>query len=265
MGHTIKNFMESARSLTKNPLGVIGLFISLLYGFSVLLIIFGGENLSSGQLWLLTIFITVFAFTILGTFFRLVTKHHRKLYAPQDFRNDRSFLENNPMSAEKKQNKEIIDAKTNQDIEENHTEYRSPVDTKNKYAHAENLGFLAVEKETGITFEKYRELNIDGLTLTIDGLKVKNKTHHLLEIKFVRNPNINIDSGSFNYARMLAEKYKDTIHNEEAVVLHIVFVTEFNLDEHNQFIKNVEKFITSSVVDIKYQYYELNKLEIKYQ
>lgn len=82
----LKAFAQSARSLTKNPLGVIGLFLVLVYGFACLLFGASSKSLESTERQPLIWFLVLFPCLVLGAFYRLVAKHHKKLYAPSDFK-----------------------------------------------------------------------------------------------------------------------------------------------------------------------------------
>lgn len=90
---SLKNFMSKSVGLTRNPLGIIGLFISLIYGFSCAVLGFSITNLNTScerlpLIW----FIVIFPILILGAFIYLVIYHHSKLYAPSDFKDDSTFL-----------------------------------------------------------------------------------------------------------------------------------------------------------------------------
>ncbi len=85
--------MSNAKGLTKNPLGIIALFISLIYGFACLVLStsisnLNGENERMPLIW----FIIIFPLIILSGFIFLVIKHHEKLYAPSDYSDEESFL-----------------------------------------------------------------------------------------------------------------------------------------------------------------------------
>jgi len=87
------NFIENAKGLTRNPLGIIALFISLIYGFACLVLSSSISNLHEPcerlpLIW----FIIGFPITILIGFVFLVTKHHQKLYSPSDYGSSESFL-----------------------------------------------------------------------------------------------------------------------------------------------------------------------------
>lgn len=75
----------------KNPLQVLALFILLCYAVASLF--FGMSKITFDgceRKWIIA-YITLFPVLTLGVFYRLVVKHHKKLYAPFDFRSDDSF------------------------------------------------------------------------------------------------------------------------------------------------------------------------------
>lgn len=102
------DFLKGAKDFARNPLGIIALFISLIYGFAILLLGSSAEKLTVAERWPLIIFIVVFPIIVLVTFYKLVTHHHGKLYAPGDFKDDKSFLRTlSPEEQEEKLDKEV--------------------------------------------------------------------------------------------------------------------------------------------------------------
>lgn len=92
--NTIGDFLKGSKGLTRNPLGIIALFVSLIYGFACLVLSTSISNLKTSDERLPLIwFIILFPLVILGAFIFLVVKHHEKLYAPGDFRGDDSFIQ----------------------------------------------------------------------------------------------------------------------------------------------------------------------------
>jgi hypothetical protein len=89
----MKEFAKSAKDLAKSPLGIVALFLVLVYGMACLLFGFTAASLSGGQKWLIILFIILFPGIVLWAFYQLVTKHHNKLYAPADWRDESHFLE----------------------------------------------------------------------------------------------------------------------------------------------------------------------------
>lgn len=78
-----------ARGLARNPLGVIALFLFLIYGLATLA--FSVNALSSQERFPMIWFLVLFPVVVLGTFTWLVSSHHEKLYAPSDYRDDEGF------------------------------------------------------------------------------------------------------------------------------------------------------------------------------
>jgi CheY-like chemotaxis protein len=88
----IKGFAESAKGFTKSPLGIIALFIVLVYGFAALAVTFG-DNLSE-HITPLIYFLVFFPVIVFAGFLWLVSKHHDKIYGPSDFRDEENFFRN---------------------------------------------------------------------------------------------------------------------------------------------------------------------------
>jgi len=84
--------VKSAKNLSRNPLGIIALFIVLVYGFACLLFGLSAGQLESSEKLPIIWFVVLFPIVVLTLFGWLVSQHHDKLYAPADYRDDQSFL-----------------------------------------------------------------------------------------------------------------------------------------------------------------------------
>ncbi len=94
---SIKEFSESAKGFTKSPLGIIALFIVLVYGFASIVVGFGhGLN---DHIEPLIYFMVLFPVIVFSGFLWLVAKHHNKLYGPSDFKDEENFLKTQISSA----------------------------------------------------------------------------------------------------------------------------------------------------------------------
>jgi hypothetical protein len=85
----------SMKAMTKNPLGIIALFIFLIYSIASLVLSVSAGSLSQGQKWVFILFLVVFPLLVLGSFVWLVANHAVKLYSPSDFRDDVSYVQLN--------------------------------------------------------------------------------------------------------------------------------------------------------------------------
>lgn len=90
MSNTLATFSDSAKGLAKNPLGIIALFIVLVYGFAALVV--GASRLEAGERLPLIWFLVIFPVLVLAVFGWLVSCHHTKLFAPADYKDESNFV-----------------------------------------------------------------------------------------------------------------------------------------------------------------------------
>ena len=86
-----REFGDVAKGLSRNPFGIIALFIVLVYGLASLVTIFSGSMTPSERAPIIY-FLVVFPLVVLGVFAWLVSSHSDKLFAPSDFRNEENYL-----------------------------------------------------------------------------------------------------------------------------------------------------------------------------
>jgi CheY-like chemotaxis protein len=91
MSDRTRDFSETAKSLARNPLGIIALFIVLVYGFASMVTVFSSSFTSSERVPLIY-FLMLFPILVLAVFTWLVAKHSTKLFAPSDFRNEDNYV-----------------------------------------------------------------------------------------------------------------------------------------------------------------------------
>ena len=91
MDGQLKGFSNTAKSLARNPLGIIALFIVLVYGFASLVTAFAG-SFSTYERIPLIYFLIVFPVLVLGVFAWLVSKHSGKLFAPGDYKDEENYV-----------------------------------------------------------------------------------------------------------------------------------------------------------------------------
>ena len=91
MASGVSEFGETAKKLSQNPLGIIALFIVLVYGFASLVVGLG-RNTNADTLSPLIWFMVLFPVLVLAVFGWLVSRHHTKLYAPKDYAKEEHFI-----------------------------------------------------------------------------------------------------------------------------------------------------------------------------
>ncbi|MGN6519404.1 MAG: hypothetical protein ACTHK2_08280 [Dokdonella sp.] len=99
--------------LTRSPIGIIALFIALIYSLATALFGVAAGQLTEAERQPLIYFIVVFPVIVLGVFCYLVTCHHLKLYAPNEYPSEASFLKTLDLKgAEKKLREEVSEIKS---------------------------------------------------------------------------------------------------------------------------------------------------------
>src|SRR6266536_572300 len=91
MSDSFKTFGDTAKGLSKNPLGIIALFIVLGYGFASLVTAFSSSLNANNRLPLIW-FLVIFPILVLGVFAWLVSRHAGKLYSPSDYKNEENYV-----------------------------------------------------------------------------------------------------------------------------------------------------------------------------
>lgn len=90
MGDNVKDFGETARSLAGSPLGVIALFIVLVYAMASLVVF--SDGMTPEQRTPLIYFLVFFPVMVFAGFLWLVVRHHQKLFGPGHFKNEDNYL-----------------------------------------------------------------------------------------------------------------------------------------------------------------------------
>lgn len=139
----LNDFINNAKGLTRNPLGIIALFVSLIYGFACLVLSTSISNLHTSEERLPLIwFIIVFPIIILIAFISLVIKHHEKLYSPSDYRGDEAFIQT--IDKHKLKEKQLKEVKELENAKVTITETKP----ENKVTNEENTNVNVDSKET---------------------------------------------------------------------------------------------------------------------
>ena len=91
MPNSVHQLGETAKRLSRSPLGIIALFIVLVYGMASLVTISSASGAVSERQPLIY-FLVVFPILVLLVFAYLVSRHSEKLYGPSDFTNEENYM-----------------------------------------------------------------------------------------------------------------------------------------------------------------------------
>ena len=266
---------ESVR-LSKNPLGIIALFILLIYSFATLLFGLSGENFSEAQKWFFVIFLVAFPVIVLFLFTYLVVNHNQKLYAPEDFKNEENFWR--PSSSSDNQEKYDNEAREVQkEHEKSNTSNNKVVqldaeqrrkrfeEQREKIQKMENLVFDYYEKKFDYSISKNVYFKINDRRVNFDGISIKDNTLNFFEIKFSSPRLIN--------EPLLSKMILDTVKVRDSLIknnsypgyqyrLKLNFVIETDdVNEIYDFKKRIDSLIKTDVIDIDLKVFTVNELE----
>ncbi|MCK2094659.1 hypothetical protein [Thauera aromatica] len=185
------------KDLVKNPIGIVALFISLIYSIANLLLGATAKSLTPDERFPIVIFIVLFPVVILGVFYLLVSRHHGKLYAPGDYKDDKSFLRTlSQEERERKLEKEAEEALPTPAVTEATAAPTSPeaqpasaqrmTDIRNELRVIESLVISKFESELNQRAE--RDVGIGDTGVSFDALFQTNGKLTFLEIKSIRHP-----------------------------------------------------------------------------
>lgn len=228
---------RAVKDLVKNPLGIVALFISLIYSIANLLLGATASTLSADERHPLILFIVFFPVLVLGVFYFLVSRHHGKLYAPGDYKDDKSFLRTlSPEEQETKIQREVSDAIPQGDSALSTEQSRSissvPNPVRTDYVELrreiERVELSVVKRfEKKLNAPAERNLGIGDTGVTFDALFTEGVQFTALEVKLLRSPmptSIALDRAL--YAAVVAEKFF-----EGRFRLLLVVVYDFEIEE----------------------------------
>ncbi|EGR1837237.1 hypothetical protein H3C22_17295 [Vibrio cholerae] len=251
---------NNTHKLAKNPLGIIALFIVLIYGIAGLVLGTSSNDLENYHKSVLIWFFAIFPFSVLFSFVWLVSKHHSKLYGPSDFRNDEGFLK----AATPKEQRDKL--------EQEAKEFASDPDSK-KGENSTKLKIGAI-KENIVLYEDLalRELeSVFGERIirhvilpngpVLDGWCVRDGVPNIIEVKYLGG---RINTLTFDYnARELAKAIKN--QKWSGMRLIYVFIIDESISPGEEFFSNKARSLSDSVgIEVEYRALGMQALKEKH-
>lgn len=265
------NIEESATKLSRNPLGIIALFILLIYGFATLLFGFVGNTFTEAQKWWFVIFLVIFPVLVLFVFAYLVINHHQKLYAPSDYRDEKNFFGySSPKEQEEKIEKEAKELLENSEPDDNKASSKKQIiqsfaERRDRMEHIENLVFDYYEKKYDYDFDRNVYFNINERKICFDGLSERKGVLNFFEIKYTPNlyfpipllSNVILNAINIQNYMLKTGKYPNYKYR-----LKLIFVVESDeLTEKREFSRRIKNMIDTESINISVSVFSVKQLE----
>lgn len=280
--------MNNAKGLTRNPLGIIALFVSLIYGFACLVLSTSISNLVANNERLPVIwFIIIFPIIILIAFIYLVVNHHEKLYAPGDFRGDDAFIQTIDENKRKQRIQEEVenleaspksdDSEQKEEPESNTTEETtiskpSEVKTETKsipesalikmYTNAEEWSINELSLKYKVQLKSQVKLRTQLDNFELDGYGTDATSTYVVEVKFWQssrsNKRLKLKIQEFLTKKSRLERSFNTPSRSMKIIIALVYdnLSEINQDELRAYLQEIGG---SNVILEFFDYSELKK------
>jgi len=191
MADPVNPFTVEPQKLARNPLGILAMFLLLVYGIAGLAFGATASTLTARERVPIIWFLVGFPVLMLGTFAWLVTRHHSKLYAPTDFHDPDGFfraMQLRPQTVPERKvrlDREVQEVRLAGPTLRPSVALREPEAGKlrSDVVLAEELAFRAVEAEFGRPILRHVRAASD---VQVDGVFQLADREVALEVKFAR-------------------------------------------------------------------------------
>jgi hypothetical protein len=193
--------MTEQIGVVRNPLTVVAIFAGIAeVSGSVVLPFVASENQR-----LYIYFLIWFPIYLVTLFFLVLLCKHKVLYAPSDFKDDKSFMEllkpgsqterlkridediKEELKAAPQKTPVIAEAATTPTPTEAKATKDEVSSLRLKYLAAEELVISLLSRETGLSFDRNSQVSANDNTFTFDATAIKDGKLHAVEIKLIRN------------------------------------------------------------------------------
>lgn len=271
MPSRIDEFGRTAQRLARNPLGIIALFLVLVYGIAGLVLGLSASSLAAGERQPLVWFLVAFPVLVLVVFYQMVTKHHVKLYAPQDFPDAEGFFRAlTPREQRERLDEEIRELESVQAVPAAESkELQLPqkpgvvggIPPRHAWILAEELVFRELEREFGVAIIRQVAVASDR---GVDGIfEDKGGTTRIVEVKFVKHVHLtSITRKAAEQLRDIANRFGDR-HKAASFILVIV-VEALPEAYREREVKRTRQLLSSMPFPVDLRIYDFGELKEKY-
>lgn len=257
--------------LTQSPLGIVALFMVLVYSIAGAVMGISVSSLSESHVWVLIGFIVLFPVLLLAVFSWLVVFHYKKLYGPKDFRADDSFITLASVDEQREQLAQEV-FELSQPINSTNSLESSPetinneqINLSKEYIYAETLAFRAIENIYKRSVERYVKVNLEsGAHTVFDGaIEFHNGALKVFNIKLIRT-----SSAKIRVQQALENARKLGRYGHHPYELNLVLVLDGGnhneVKELERIVENITSLDTSVANDFNLIVFKLFELQEKY-
>ncbi len=265
---SFEGFGDKAKSLGKNPIGIVALFLVLIYGFAALLLSLSSSTLTEAQRWPFVWFLVLFPLILLATFTYLVVMHHEKLYAPSEYRDERHFFKKLGPEAQKERLEKTVDelvAPEGEDIvEKAETDNYRPLDREEvrlRVSVAEDLALRAMEQKLATTISREVAVRSGNGWINLDGAVVQGDELLAIEVKHIRGGRI----GTVLLVEHLLELLEARPLNDfRSVRLALIVVSEDLQKQMEELRSRLDEVIKAHSVPVDIYFLDLDELKAQF-
>ena len=267
--NSLDEFGKTAQKLSRNPLGIIALFIVLVYGIAGFVLGISSEHLQSNEKLPLVWFLVFFPVIVLIAFYRLVTHHHVKLYAPNDFPDKEGFFRVlSPAEQRQKLEQEVkaIEAEVPEtksikvsSVNANGDGILKTISTRHAYVLAEELAFRELESEFKVSVHRQVAFGPD---YGVDGIFMNKGLPVAVEIKYSRNPEKNLMALAKEQMMRFSTMNLTSIPSPSFL---LAIVVEGLTDEQRvMWVRRIEEMVERRKLSVHIRIYNIDVLKEKY-
>lgn len=275
----LDSFGKTAQKLATNPLGIIALFIVLVYGIAGFVFSSSAQYLDCNQKSFMIAFLVLFPVLVLSVFVWLVTCHHVKLYAPSDFKDEKNFMDAFKTAGPEQVLQKVI-AENAASVGDDNTDMVTPATlgqteptpsfsreellgrqnvAVSNYLQVENMAINEIESEFDSKALRHVSFTNGGV---VDGLMQCNANIYVIEVKYIRRMNLSEKlflrsiNGIIKMVRTLPEFY----HGRTFIILAVVVEKEVSA----QYIDKLRNILPNKDIPIIFKCFRHEELVDKY-
>jgi hypothetical protein len=261
----MNDFGVTAKGLARNPIGVVALFLALIYGLATLLLGTAGQTLSEAQRWPFVWFLILFPVLILIAFVFLVVFHHEKLYAPSEFRDERHFFRKlAPDEQKARLNEEVtaIERAAASSVTASPEQYRSlsREEVKLKVSVAEDMALRALEQELSCSISREVAVEAGDGWLNLDGAVVRGDELLAIEIKHFQGRGLAI----FQIEHLLELLTKLPFKRFRRASLLLAIVSDAGDEADREIEQKLRSVISRFGVPVRIRFFRLAELKDRF-